>query len=230
MEEINILDIIKYFKKNIIIVIATAIVFAIAGALYTVYLQVPKYKSQTTLLLLKSNESVGSTYTQSDVLMNQNLVTTYSEIIKSKKVLNRVISEQNLNMSTSELTNMISVNSPKQSILIAINVESTNPIEARNIANSLAIVFSEEIKNLLNMQNVGIVDEAIIAKDPYNVNPLKQVVLSTAIGVLLSVSVLFVIYYFDTSIKTEEQIEKEIGLPLIGVIPVKRRGSKWKKN
>lgn len=230
MEEINILEVIKFFKKKIIIIAIAALSFLLIGIIYTAYFQTPKYKSQTTLLLLKANESINNTYTQSDVLMNQNLVTTYSEIIKSKKVLNRVINRLDLNMPVSKLTDMISVSSEKDSILIDITVISIDKKEAKNIANAVATVFSEEIQNLLNMQNVGIVDEAVTAKTAYNVSPLKQIILSTGIGILLSISLLFVIYYFDTSVKTEEQIEKEIGLPVIGVIPEKKRGSKWKKN
>lgn len=229
MEEINILDIIKFFKKRILVVILSALVFFIMGALYTVYFQTPKYQSQTTLLLLKANEDINNTYTQNDVLMNQNLITTYSEIIKSKKVLNKVSSILGLDISLDDLNEMITVASQKNSIIIAITVTSENKMEAANIANKVADVFSMEIQTLLNMQNVGIVDRATVAKEAYNVSPLKQLVLSTAIGILLSVSVLFVIYYFDNTVKTDEQIEKQIELPVIGIIPEKKRSSKWEK-
>lgn len=230
MEEINITEIIKFLKKRILVVVVSALVFLIMGCLYTMYFQTPKYQSQTTLLLLKANEDINNTYTQNDVLMNQNLITTYSEIIKSKKVLNKVSNVLGLEMSLKELNEMIAVSSAKNSIIIAITVTSEDKNEAANIANKVADIFSLEIQDLLNMQNVGIVDRATVAKEAYNVNPLKQLVLATAVGVLLSISTLFVIYYFDNTVKTEEQIEKITELPVIGIIPEKKRSSKWKKN
>lgn len=229
MEEINITEVIKFFKKRLVYIILTALIFLVGGVLYTVYFQTPKYQSQTTLLLLKANEDINNTYTQNDVLMNQNLVTTYSEIIKSKKVLNKVITKLNLTMTFTDLNEMIEVTSQKNSILIAITVTSPDKYESMAIANTVSTVFAEEIQNLLNMQNVGIVDQAVLAEEAYNVSPAKQLVLATAIGVLLSVSVLFVIYYFDNTVKTDEQIEKQIELPVIGIIPEKKRSSKWEK-
>ena len=230
MEEINILELFKYLKKKLLIISLITILFLLIGVIYTYNYQVPKYKSETTLLLLKAVDKKDTSYTQSDILMNQNLVTTYSEIIKSKKVLNKVIDELNLSVSFSDLSEMITVQSQKNSILINITVITEDKKESKDIANSVANIFSEEIKQLLNMENVGIVDTADEAKDAYNVNPAKQIVLATSVGLILSIAILFVVYYFDTTVKTEEQIEKEVGLPVIGVIPQKKRGSKWKKN
>lgn len=229
MEEINILELFKYLKKKIFIIIITSLLFLLMGVMYTYNYQIPEYKSDTTLLLLKEPDKTDPNYTQNDLLMNKNLITTYSEIIKSKKVLNKVIDELYLSMPLSDLTEMITVASQKDSILISITVTSKNQYEARDIANSIASIFSKEIKQLLNMQNVGIVDEAEVAKEAYNVSPAKQLVLATVLGLILSISIIFVVYYFDTTVKTEEQIEREIELPVIGIIPERKRSSKWKK-
>ena len=90
--------------------------------------------------------------------------------------------------------------------------------------------FSEEVKNLMNMENVGIIDTATLPTSAYNVQPVKQIGIATFAGLFLSISLLFVIYYFDTTVKTKEQIEETLKLTVIGVVPQKRRGSKWKKN
>lgn len=230
MEEINLVELFRFFLKKIYIIIIAVVVFLGIGIIYTYYYQTPLYKSQTTLLLLKASNSNTSYLSQSDLLMNQNLITTYSEIIKSNKVLSRTIEEAKLSKTTSELNSMISVSSQKSSIIIAINVSSESKEEAQKIASSLAKVFSEEVKNLMNMENVGIVDTATLPSGAYNVQPVKQIGISIFAGLFLSISLLFVIYYFDTTIKSEDQIEKEISLSVIGIVPEKKRGSRWKKN
>lgn len=229
MEELNLLDFFKFLVKKIYIIIIITFLATSLGIIYTLFLQTPLYRSKTTLLLLKANES-SSSYSQSDILVNQNLITTYSEIIKSNTVLGRVIDDLKLNKTIGELGSLISVSSQKSSIIIAINVSSEDKEEARNIASSLAKVFSEEIKNLMNMENVGIVDSANLPTASYNIQPVKQIGISLFAGIFLSISLLFVIYYFDTTVKTKEQIEEELKLTVIGVVPVKKRGSKWKKN
>jgi len=229
LEELNLLDFFKFLVKKIYIIIIITFLATSLGIIYTLFLQTPLYRSKTTLLLLKANES-SSSYSQSDILVNQNLITTYSEIIKSNTVLGRVIDDLKLNKTIGELGSLISVSSQKSSIIIAINVSSEDKEEARNIASSLAKVFSEEIKNLMNMENVGIVDSANLPTASYNIQPVKQIGISLFAGIFLSISLLFVIYYFDTTVKTKEQIEEELKLTVIGVVPVKKRGSKWKKN
>lgn len=225
MEEIKLEDLFNYFKKNVIIIILVTLLFGMIGFLYTNYIQIPVYNSQTTLLLLQATTTEGS-ITQSDIQLNQKLITTYSEIIKSNKVLNRVINELNLDTTIKDLSDAISVSSKSDSIIITITVTDEKPEMSMKMANSVAKVFMEEIGSLMSMENVSLIDEATLPINPANVKANQQIIIALGAGFILSAMILFIIFYFDTTIKSEEQIENIVDLPVIGSVPKnkKRRG------
>ena len=90
---------------------------------------------------------------------------------------------------------------------------------AAEIANEVADVFSDEIQDIYNLENVAIIDKAEVAKEPYNINYVKDNVIYLMIGVVLSFGVVFVMYYFDTTIKSSETVEEKLGLTVIGIVP-----------
>lgn len=218
MEEINILEVLNYFKSKIIWIIASVILVVLLGNAFTFVTREPMYKSNTTILLVSEQTS------QSDLSMNTNLVSTYTEIIKSRRVLNQVIENLQLDYSIEELSNNISVGTKQNTQIITITVVDTNATDAKNIANELSIVFANDVKEIYNLDNVTIIDRAIEAKAPYNLTYVKDNLIYVAIAIVLSCGIIFVVYYFDTTIKSTEVIEEKLGLTIIGVVPEERRG------
>ena len=206
MEEFNISEFIKYYFSLIVIVILFIILGAVGSWYYTDYIQVPMYKSQTSLVLTRAGDSTGS-ITQNDISLNKNLVATYREIIKSRRILSNVISNLNLDITEKELSDKVSVTSSNDTELIVISVVDKDSKLARDIANEIAKVFKEEITTIYNIENISIVDVAIKAKDAYNVNPLKQYVIGVGSGFLIGSLIITVMFYFDDSIKKPEDIE-----------------------
>ena len=216
MEEINLKELAKFFISKISFVIAITIIFFIGGFIYINYLLTPMYHSSTTLILVSDNKNESSNLIQSDINLNKNLVTTYSEIVKSRTVLSQVISKLKLNMSVEELSKKISVTSIENTEIIKIQVSNENNKIAEKIAETTAKVFMKEIKNIYNLTNISIVDKASIENKPYNINPFKQLLISSGIGIILSTMILFLVFYFDTSIKSANDIEEKLGLSVIG--------------
>lgn len=232
MEEINLKELAKFFISKISFVIAITIIFFIGGFIYINYLLTPMYHSSTTLILVSDNKNESSNLIQSDINLNKNLVTTYSEIVKSRTVLSQVISKLKLNMSVEELSKKISVTSIENTEIIKIQVSNENNKIAEKIAETTAKVFMKEIKNIYNLTNISIVDKASIENKPYNINPFKQLLISSGIGVILSTMILFLVFYFDTSIKSSNDIEEKLGLSVIGnvvYVEDKKRKRKSKK-
>lgn len=227
MEEFNISEFIKYYFSLIVIVILFIILGAVGSWYYTDYIQVPMYKSQTSLVLTRAGDSTGS-ITQNDISLNKNLVATYREIIKSRRILSNVISNLNLDITEKELSNKVSVTSSNDTELIVISVVDKDSKLARNIANEIAKVFKEEITTIYNIENISIVDVAIKAKDAYNVNPLKQYVIGVGSGFLIGSLIITVMFYFDDSIKKPEDIEEKVGLSVLSTVP-KYKGKKKRK-
>ncbi len=227
MEEFNISEFIKYYFSLIVMVILFIILGAVGSWYYTDYIQVPMYKSQTSLVLTRAGDSTGS-ITQNDISLNKNLVATYREIIKSRRILSNVISNLNLDITEKELSDKVSVTSSNDTELIVISVVDKDSKLARDIANEIAKVFKEEITTIYNIENISIVDVAIKAKDAYNVNPLKQYVIGVGSGFLIGSLIITVMFYFDDSIKKPEDIEEKVGLSVLSTVP-KYKGKKKRK-
>lgn len=227
MEEFNISEFIKYYFSLIVIVILFIILGAVGSWYYTDYIQVPMYKSQTSLVLTRAGDSTGS-ITQNDISLNKNLVATYREIIKSRRILSNVISNLNLDITEKELSDKVSVTSSNDTELIVISVVDKDSKLARDIANEIAKVFKEEITTIYNIENISIVDVAVKAKNAYNVNPLKQYVIGVGSGFLIGSLIITVMFYFDDSIKKPEDIEEKVGLSVLSTVP-KYKGKKKRK-
>ena len=220
MEEINLSEVYSYFKTKILWIILAIVVIVILGNIYTIITRTPMYQSNTTIVLVGESKKE---YNQSDSLLNQNLIGTYSQIIKSRKVLSQVIENLDLKMTTEELSNSITTSSVEETEIIQITVENAKAKDAKKITDELAEVFAKEIKDIYHLENVEIIDKAEIAKTPYNVNYLKDNVIYLVIGLVLSFGVVFVMYYFDTSIKSSEVVEEKLGLTVIGIVPKEER-------
>lgn len=216
MEEINLKDMSKYFVSKIGIIIAFTLIFLLFGALYTAVIQKPMYKSYTTILLTKESGSI----TNNDINLNNNLVDDYRELIKSKKIAKQVIKNLNLSYSPEKLISKIQVESVNDTNLLKIIITDKNSYVARDIANEIADVFvNKEVEYYYNIKNIGVVDKAEASKTPYNINIVKQIILSILIGFILGCGTVFIIYYFDNTIKDKETVEEKLKLPVIGSIP-----------
>ena len=216
MEEINLKEVYSYFKSKILWILLAIVAIIIIGNVYTIITREPMYRSNTTIVLVGESKDG---YSQSDSQLNQNLIGTYSEIIKSRKVLPQVIENLKLKMSVEELSNNITTTSVEDTEIIQITVANANAKDAKKITDEVAKVFSEEIQDIYNLENVTIIDKAELSKNPYNINYVKDNVIYLIVGFVLSFGIVFIMYYFDTSIKSSEVVEEKLGLTVIGVVP-----------
>ncbi len=218
MEEFNIFEFLKYYWSKILFVIIFVIIGLVGSYIYTFNTQVPIYESKTSLLLTKSSDST-TTITQNDVSLNKNLVSTYRQIIKSRRILDEVIKNMYLELSYEELSKQVEVSSVNDTELIVISVYNEDNNLAKYIADEIANVFKKEIVEIYNIENVSIIDSAIISDIPYNVHILKQFLIGGALGFILSSAIILFFFYLDDTIKTEEDIERKIGLAVLGSVP-----------
>ena len=227
MEEINLKELFDYFKSRIMVILIIILVALIAGSVYSIFLKTPLYRSKTTIVLVSEDGTAGSTtYTQSDVQLNKSLVSTYSEIVSSRRVIENVIKNLSLDYTVDEVTDMITISTVNDTEIIKIEVANEDKGIAADIANEVANVFSEEIKSIYRLQNVSVVDVAEEAESPYNINIFKDLLIYLLVGIVISFGIIFVIFYFDTTIKSVEEIENKLGLPVFGIVPKVKRKEK----
>ena len=224
MEDIDLKELFMIFWNKKIQIILLLILFAIIGAIYTIGFITPMYTSSTTLVLATSGsentQDATNSITATDVTLNSKLVSTYSELVKSKKVLRQVIANLNIDVEEEELRKNITVSSVKDTELIEITVSNKNPEYSAQIANEIAKVFSEEVNEIYNINNIHVVDEAEIAENPSNINISKNVIIFAFVGIVISIAYVLVANMLDTTVKSAEEIDKDYGIPFIAAIPL----------
>ena len=221
MEEINLKELFDYFVSKWFIIAIAGLVFVVAGASYTLFFKTPMYNSYTTMVLTTNNEKTNQQITSSDITLNKNLVSNYRVIMKSHSILNQVINNLELNTTAEQLKKQVNVTTEDDTEIIRISVNSENADSAKDIANEIARVFSNDVAKYYSIKNVAIVDYAEKANSPYNISLLKTTVLALLVGIVLASAAIFIMFYFDTTIKSTEEIESKIGLPTLGIVPIK---------
>lgn len=234
-EEIDLKEIFDIFWKKKLIIIIVTVLFATIGICYTRYFIVPKYKSSTTLLLVQNSsgevkgEEAANEITQTDITLNQTLVSTYSVLIKSKNVLGQVLANLNLQeISEEELAEEITVKAVEDTQVIEITYTNEDSNIAYLVANELANVFSQKVVEIYNINNVYIVDRAELAQEPCNIHWIKNMMLSAIAGFGLTCVIIFAVSLFDTTVKTAEELEKSTGLVVLAQIPDMKTGGNKK--
>ena len=227
MEEINIRDFLNYLKKYVLVIAAVALVLIIGVFIYDKSIKKPLYTTYTTIILTKSNETqTGTTITQNDILLNQKLVETYSKIIKSKLVLEQVISETGVTYTAEELSENVSVEAYENTEMLKISVTDQDPELAANIANSIAQVFSGEIAKIYQINNISVVDVAVTPEEVSNNTLKRDLLLALFVSIFGTIGVVFVVYYFDDTVKLTDDLEEEIGMPVVAKVFKSDIGSK----
>ena len=223
-EEIDLKGIVNMFwdrKIGIIIIILLCIV---AGYIYTTFLVNPVYQATSTAILTSNSESNndGETagVTQTEVTLNNSLLSTYREIATSDSVVSKVISNLGLNILDDELKSKINVTSATNSQVIQISVENKNAEMSAKIANEIRKVFTERVAELYDMQNIKPLDDAKVPVVPSNINHTKDIIIFFAIGVVLGIIYALIANLLDNTVKNSKDIEKATGLNVIAEIPV----------
>ena len=224
MEEIDLKELFNIFWSKKIQIILVVIVFMIIGAVYSIGIKTPMYSSSATLVLAmaetsEKNKATENSITTTDITLNSKLVSTYSELVKSKKVLRQVISNLGIDEKADSLKGKIKVSSVEDTEVIKITVTHENPTYASKIANEITKVFSKEVNELYKINNVYIVDEAEVQDKPSNINHVKDTILFGMIGLVISAAYVFILNMLDNTIKSSEDIEKGFNIPVLVTIP-----------
>lgn len=226
MEELDLKELLNIFWSRRLYILVIVAIFIVIGVIYSYIFVTPKYQSATTIILAKSSTSStgnnsGDTITTTDLTLNQKLVSTYTELIKSKNILSEVISNLKIQKTEADLKNNITVSAVKDTDLIKITVADVKPEVAQKIASEIADIFIEKVANgVYNINNVQVWDKAEVPTSPYNVNHLKDLVIFAFIGVVIAVIYALIANMLDTSVKNKEDVEKKIGLSVLTSIPL----------
>lgn len=218
-EVIDLREYLSIIKKKWFIMAILCAVCVAASAVYSFFIAKPVYQAETTLIV-KTEKTEGTNSLSNDqVMVSQKLALTYGEIIKSRKVLDEVIKNLDLKESNGSLASKISVSTVTDTQIIKVSVQDTNKSNAAKIANEIPKVFAKEAIRIADANGVEVIDKAQTPVNPVSPNKKMNILIAGVLGVMIGLFIIFIIEFLNTKIKTPQDIEKELGLPLLGVIP-----------
>ena len=114
----------------------------------------------------------------------------------------------------------LSVTATEDTEFIEILVKNEDPVLATKIANEMSKVFIENVKEFYKVENVHVVDAAEVPQSPYNVNHIKDVIIFAFVGAVIAVLYVLVSNMLDTTIKSEDDIEKIFKQTVLATMPL----------
>ncbi len=230
-KSIDLAELWRVFIGNIwMILVVGLIVFGVVAGYSAVTYQA-EYTSTATIYLLSQKDNSGSSPTTSDFSLALNTVNDCTRTFKSHFVLDAVIDKLDMPITYEQLSKMITITNPQSTRFLEIAVTAHNPNDAKIIVDTLCEIGAVSIVEIMGIDQVNIVDKGTLSDTPSNSKiPLLCFVIGIAAAVVVYV-VCLLRYMFDDRISSPDDIEKFVGLSVLGVIPNSsdRSGKKYAK-
>ncbi|MEI2362892.1 YveK family protein [Priestia megaterium] len=218
-ETISLRELFAVLRKRLWLIVLITIIAATVSAVISFFVLTPVYQSKTQILVnqAKSDEQL---YNTQAVQTNIQLINTYNDIITSPAILDKVIKELKLDESAQSLKGQIQVTSSEYSQVAQIAVQDTSAKRATDIANTTASVFQKEVPKIMNVDNVSVLSKATLGESasPVKPQPLMNVAIAIVVGLMAGIGLSFLLEYLDNTVKTEQDIENLLELPVMGVV------------
>lgn len=209
------------------LIILCGILTGSAGFGISKFVITPQYESTTKVYILNKQDS--STITYSDMQLGTQLTKDYAQLIKSRDVLEQVITTCGLTESYGTFSERVEVENIADTRIIAITVRDVEPSMAQFIANEIRKVAAEHIKDVMDIQAVNVAEEANLPSSPASPNIMNWTVAGTLIGICICAMILIARFLMDDTIKTSEDVEKYLELSTLAMIPIMEEPNSGKK-
>lgn len=219
--EIDLLRLFHALLSRIWSIILVAFIFAIGAAAFTKFCIAPTYKSTSTMLVLSKETTLTSL---ADLQLGSQLTEDYKVLITSRPVLQTVINNLEMDMEYIDLEENITIVNPEDTRILEITVTMPDPKMAAAVVNELAGEASEFIGDKMEVTPPKIIEEGEVPLKKSAPSTAKNTILGFLIGAFLICGVIVVLELLNDSVKSEEDIERYLGLPTLAVVPL--RGSR----
>lgn len=221
--EIDLLELLMVMKKHLSAILLAGIVGLVIMFAYTSFLVTPLYSASSMMYVMPDNSNSMNSSTLSDMQVGQQLTSDYSSMIKSRSFMEDVIKKLNLTIDYQQLLGKVEVTNPTSSRILQVTVNDPNPQTAADIANEMASVAESKLKEITGMQAIKIYEEAAVPDRPSSPSLKKNCALGLLAGLVLAMAVVTILYLMDDTIKTEDDIEKYLGMTTLAVLPYNGR-------
>ena len=224
--EIDVLELFHVLLDKIWVIILAGAVAALAVVAATILFITPQYQSATKMYVLSKQDS--NTLTSQDMQTCLSLTKDYAELIKSRTVTEGVITQLNLDMTHEQLLSKMTVDSATDTRILSISVRDADPYVACEIANAIRDVAANHIKNVMDIDAVNVVETANIPENKISPSVKKNGMVGGIAGVAIAIAIILITYLSNDTIKTQEDVERYLGLSTLGTIPMSEADRKNK--
>lgn len=217
--EIDLREIFGLLIDKLAIIVLAAVLGAAIAFTYTKFLVSPVYQSKTQVYVTNNKLTTTDQINVNDLQSSNYLTKDYMILVKSNPVLDKVIADLGLKMSTSELAGKIHVSTPTDTRILTIAVNDTDPIMAKKIADAVREASKAQIQAVMGIETVNTVEEAKLPENPVSPNTKMNVLIGFILGFVIAVALVIIRFMLDDSIKAQEDVEKYLGLSVLGLIP-----------
>ena len=225
--EIDLGEVFHLVISKLGVIILSGILLGVLAIIGTMLFITPEYESTTKIVGLNRQDS--NTLTSADMQTSTQLTKDYAELIQSRTVLEGVIAQLNLDMTYKEMLNKVSVETSSDSRIVSISVTDEDPYTASEIANAVRDMAAEHIQSVMDIEAVNVVDTANIPNEKASPSLAKNGVIGGLLGVIIAMAAVIIIYLTNDTIKVEEDVERYLGLSVLGSIPFSEKESRSKK-
>ena len=216
---ISIPEIFEAIKKRWIIIVAITLTATIISGIISFFVIDPVYEASTKVFVGKE-ENDNAAYNSSEINMYQQLLQTYAQAIKTKDLVNRAISGLKYDeLEARNVVESLTVNPISNTQILQIKYQSKNPNEAKDVLKSVTDEFIVTAKELVTNGNVRVIEEVELPKNPISPNKKMNIAIAFLLGLMVSVGLVFLLEYLDNTYKNKDQLEKDLGIPVLGAIP-----------
>ena len=215
--EIDLVELLGVILHNLWIIIVSGVIVAAVALLVSYFIITPKYESVTKIYVISKTNA--DTMTYSDLQAGSTLTKDYKELVKSRPVLEEVLAETGIDVELKDLEEQITVEVPTDTRIVSITVEDKDPYEARIIADSVRIAAAKHIQEVMDTEAVNVVEEASLPIEKSSPSILKNTAIGYAVGLFLAIAIVIINYIMDDTIKTPDDVEKFLGVSVLGSIP-----------
>ncbi len=218
--EIDLVEVFFTLWMNKVFILMTAIFCTLLFATATKLFITPQYTSETSIYVLTRANQESNSVTSADLTAGSQLTNDYKELVTSRPVLEQAINSVGVDMTTQDLRGKISVDVNANTRIMHISVTDENPRIARNLANAVREAVASQIVSVMDMDSVNVVEEGNLPTEPSSPNLKRNAMIGGLIGLVLAAAFCVLQMLLDDSIKTADDVERYLGLTVLGQIPL----------
>lgn len=218
--EIDLSELFKALKKNILMIIVVSLLCALIGLFTSVFLIDKKYSSEATIYITPKVTEQG-TIDYNSIQTNSKMVNNYMEILKGETILAKVAKQVGLE-SYEDIQAALTIINPENTELISISAETTDPELSQQIVSLTVSTFTEDMMDILNLNNVTTINEAKVNSNPVSPSKAKFTILGFGVGLFISCGYVCITYLFDKRLRTRDEAENFLEIPVLATVPLKK--------